>query len=264
VFRAPALRKPTTFALGESRALTPLHIVREFALLLAACLAYFGVRGLTEGDAARAVDNAWALIDLERSLGLFREAAMQDALLDVRGLTTLANWVYMWGHWPVIAVIGGWLLFRAPASYYVLRNAFLISGAIGLVIFMVFPVAPPRLTDLGVVDTVTLHSHSYRVLQPPGFVNQYAAVPSLHFGWNLLVGIAIVRQSSGRLGKLLGWAMPVLMWLAVIVTAKHYIIDTVIGAAVALTGLLVARLVAARPSAGDRRWRAPHLQRPRG
>jgi membrane-associated phospholipid phosphatase len=120
------------------------------------------------------------------------------------------------------------------------RNALLISGAIGLVIFATFPVAPPRLTDLAVVDTVTLHSNAYRVLQPPAFVNQYAAMPSLHFGWDLLIGLALIRTATSRPMRLLGWIMPVLMAVAVILTANHYILDVFAGGAVALTGLLFA------------------------
>lgn len=90
---------------------------------------------------------------------------------------------------------------KRPAAYSVFRNAFFISGTIGIIIFVLYPVAPPRLADVGVVDTVTMYSSSYRVLQPPAFVNQYAAVPSLHFGWDLLMGIALVTQSRWRVRR---------------------------------------------------------------
>ena len=71
------------------------------------------------------------------------------------------------------------------------------------------PVAPPRfLTAYGFVDTVTEETEAYRVLQPPVFVNQYAAVPSLHFGWNLLMGIAVASLADSRIMRLLGWLMP--------------------------------------------------------
>jgi PAP2 superfamily/Glycerophosphoryl diester phosphodiesterase family len=126
------------------------------------------------------------------------EPALQDLTLRSNSLVTVANWIYIWGHWPVIIAVGAWLWLRRPSTYYLVRNAFLISGAIGLVIFATFPVAPPRLTDLSVVDTVTLHSNAYRVLQPPAFVNQYASVPSLHFGWDLLIGLALIHTASSR------------------------------------------------------------------
>jgi hypothetical protein len=223
----------------EHRLPLPL-VLREIALCLAAYLVYFRVRGLTESDAARAVRNAGRIIDLERALGIFWEPRLQDLIVGHHALVTLANWVYMWGHWPVIIATGTWLLWTRPRSYLLVRNAFIISGAIGLLIFTVFPVAPPRLTDLSLVDTVTRYSHSYRVLQPPAFVNQYAAVPSLHFGWNMLIGILLVRESPRRSFRILGALLPVAMAAAVVLTANHYIIDVILGAIVALTGLLIA------------------------
>jgi hypothetical protein len=115
-----------------------------------------------------------------------------------------------------------------------------ISGAIGLVIFALFPVAPPRLADVDIVDTVTLHSNSYRVLQPPGLVNQFAAVPSLHFGWNLLIGIVLFTKGQNVITRAAGLAIPPIMLLAIVLTANHYIIDALLGGMVALAGLALA------------------------
>ncbi len=219
------------------------QLAREIALILVAYFAYFWVRGLTEGSEARAVANAARIINIERTLGFFWEPALQTLILGNHSLITLANWAYIWGHWPVIGITGLWLFLSRPQAYRLFRDAFFISGAIGLVIFMAFPVAPPRLTDIDVVDTVTAYSKAYRVLQPPALVNQYAAVPSLHVGWNLLVGIALVREAPWRWAKAFGVIMPVVMFLAIVLTANHYIVDGVAGAAIALTGLLLAQRV---------------------
>ena len=98
-----------------------------------------------------------------------------------------------------------------------------------MVIFVSYPVAPPRLADLGLIDTVTQRSQAYRVLQPPDFVNQYAAMPSLHAGWDLLIGMSIVAAASTVWLRTVGFAMPVLMAFSVVVTANHYIVDVVAG-----------------------------------
>src|SRR6185312_9767346 len=119
--------------------------------------------------------------------------------------------------------------------YFRLRNAMLISGAIGLVIFTLFPLAPPRLAELGLVDTVTRSSDAYRVLQPTMFTNQYAAMPSLHVGWDLLVGLAILAAARGPLLRAFGAVMPVLMVAAVVLTANHYIVDAIAGATLTAT-----------------------------
>jgi hypothetical protein len=105
---------------------------------------------------------------------------------------------------------------------------------------VVFPVAPPRLADIGLVDTVTQHSNAYRVLQPKAFTNQYAAVPSLHFGWDLLIGIALVTNARWLAVRVFGAVVPVLMFAAIVLTANHYIFDAIAGGAVALTGLGLA------------------------
>jgi membrane-associated phospholipid phosphatase len=224
----------------RKRGLPAIRLAEELILIISGYVGYFAVRGLTEGDAARAVKNADLVIGLERWLHIFWEPALQDGVLRSHALVTASNWVYIWGHWPVILIVGAWLWLHQRPTYYLVRNALLISGAIGLVIFATFPVAPPRLTDLVVVDTVTLHSNAYRVLQPPAFVNQYAAMPSLHFGWDLLIGLALIRTATSRPMRLLGWIMPVLMAVAVILTANHYILDVFAGGVVALTGLLLA------------------------
>jgi membrane-associated phospholipid phosphatase len=95
---------------------------------------------------------------------------------------------------------------------------------------------------LGLVDTVTERSHAYRVLQPAAFVNQYAAMPSLHFGWDLLVGIAVVRNARAWYFRVVGLALPLAMAWAVVATANHFLIDCVAGAALALLALAVATL----------------------
>jgi hypothetical protein len=108
--------------------------------------------------------------------------------------------------------------------------------------------------DAGLVDTVTQRSNSYRVLQPPAFVNQYAALPSLHVGWDLLMGIAVMTAATGVTLRVVGALMPLAMVAAVVLTANHYLLDVIAGAAVALTGLALAvsyerfRAHRARPS----------------
>ena len=232
-------------------------LLREAALVLFAYFAYFAVRGTTEGDLASALEHARQIAQLERALGLFVEPALQAAVIGQHWLVTLFNWIYIWGHWPFIGVVAIWLFYARPLAYRSFRNAFLISGAIGLAFFMAFPMAPPRLAEFGLVDTVVEHSNFYRLLQPPQLTNQYAAFPSLHFGWNLLIGIALIREAPRLALRALGVLMPLLMLVAIVLTANHYIIDAVAGAIVALVGLLLARRI-------ERRRRAPEGTAPEG
>jgi hypothetical protein len=212
----------------------------EVGLIVAAYFAYFLVRGLTQSNHDLAVAHGWDVVHFERSLGIQWEDNIQDALLQGHWAVTLANWMYIWGHWPVIALGGTYLMLAKPMTYRRFRNAFLISGGIAIIIFATFPVAPPRMLDLGLVDTVTTYSHSYRTMQPHALTNQYAAVPSLHFGWDLLIGIALWQSTKVIWVRIFAVAAPTLMCVAIIVTANHYIIDAVAGGAVALTGLAIS------------------------
>lgn len=216
-----------------------LLLGRQAVLVVGAILCYFGVRGFTEGAIEIADRNAGWIFDLERDLLLDLELGLQSALLDHRALLDLANWVYIWMHWPLITVTLVWLFVRHRPTYFEFRNAIFISGAIGLVIYASFPATPPRLFDGAFVDTVTQHSHSYRVLQPPGLVNKYAAMPSLHMGWNLLAAITWFRASRARWRLVPVVMMPLMMAWATVATANHWVLDVLAGSTVALTGLAI-------------------------
>jgi hypothetical protein len=152
----------------------------------------------------------------------------------------LTNWVYIWGHWPVILATAAALYLYRRDRYYLLRNALFVSGAIGFVFFALVPVAPPRLLELGLVDTVTDQSNAYRALQPPGLTNQYAALPSLHVGWNIVVGIVLLLTFAHVAIRAFAVVSPAAMTFAVVATANHYVLDVVAGIVVVLVGLAVA------------------------
>ncbi len=249
----PPLTRVTAAPWTERIALNIRELARQIAFVGAAVLLYFVVRGLTQGSVGDAVDNGMALLRLEHRLGLDREAWAQDLILGRPVLVDLANWIYIWGHWPVIAATLLWLHHAHRRHYLLLRNAMFLSGAVGLVIFATFAVAPPRLLDVGLTDTVAVHSTSYRVLQPPALVNKYAAMPSLHVGWNLLVGVTLFRVARRWPLRVFAVASPVLMAVAVVVTANHFVLDGVAGAALSLAGLWASYRVTPQLELLDRR-----------
>ena len=217
------------------------------------------MRAATDDKASLAEAHARSLVHLEHTLGIERESDLQRVVIDHHWLVTLANWVYIWGHWPLIAVSAIWLFRHRPDAYRLMRTAIFISGAIGMIIFLAYPVAPPRLTGLGLTDTVTRYSHAYRALQPPSLMDRYAALPSLHFGWDLLVGLTLARFHPRTPVRVLGALMPVAMGLAVIATANHYMIDVIVGGIVAMTGLALATLLT---RARERRAQGPSAEPP--
>lgn len=236
-------------------------------LLLAMTLPiYYLVRGLAHTRVDEAVDRGVDIINVEKSLGIFWEVELQAWALSIDGLdVVLANY-YLFGHLPVIATVAVWLYFCHRPQYLVLRNAFLISGAIALFFYVNYPTAPPRLlpADLGFgfVDTVVEQYEDSRPLTPSWFVNEYAAFPSMHIGWNLLVGIAVWTATKNLWMRAFAILMPFMMFIDIVVTANHYFIDAIAGLLVMAAGLgiaLAARRIAALvvvPSeeSSDRWW----------
>ena len=222
--------------------------VRELGIFIVAYLVYFGVRAVTEGTAATAMDNAMDLIRLEQRLGIAWEGGVQEGIVGSRLLVDAANAVYIYGHWPVIIVCGVLLFRHRRDHYYRLRNACLLSGLVGLAIFVLYPVAPPRLTDLPLVDTVTRSAEGYRQAIPQDLVNQYAAMPSFHAGWNVLLGIVVFQATRHVLLRALAVVGPAAMVAAVVATANHFVIDVIAGVAIVLAGLAVLNAID--------RWRA--------
>jgi membrane-associated phospholipid phosphatase len=102
--------------------------------------------------------------------------------------------------------------------------------------------APPRfLESYGFVDTVAAGSEAYATLYPASVANWYAAMPSLHVGWTLLMGIALATLAGNRLVRAIGIVLPVAMYAATVLTANHYLADGLAGTMVAVTGLAIAR-----------------------
>lgn len=222
------------------------RIASEVVLLAAAGLAYSLVRGLTDDRVNVAFANADRVIDLERRLGIFVEEQWQGAIVDTP-IVHVANAVYVL-YWPVIAGVLAWLLVRHPRRYRLYRNAVLASGAVTLAIFATYPLAPPRfLPEYGFTDTIAAYSGNYREFNASALVNEYAAMPSLHLGWILLVTIAVLGIVRSRPARLAVATLPVAMFAAIVLTGNHFIVDGVVGVAVVLVGLLIASLADRAP-----------------
>ena len=223
------------------RAAVYSRYVREPLVMGVAYLLYYLVRHQAAQRTADAFQNAGDLVRFEQQLGIFKELSLQAATLPYEGLTQLFNVIYFYGHFPLIILVGLWLFWKHPPVYSLVRNAFLASGAIALVIFLLFPVAPPRLIGGGFVDTLRF-TIALTYDNSPG-VNEFAAVPSMHVGWNLLLALGLFTATRNPLVRALALLLPPAMILATVVTGNHYLLDTVAGIMTAVTGLTIALLI---------------------
>jgi hypothetical protein len=214
----------------------------EIGLVALSFLLYFIVRGLVVDRAGEALANADDIIDLERSLGIFWEPQLQELIIGHRWAVQLMNFVYFWLDFPLIVVVGLWMYFTHRHEYTVTRDALLLSGAISLVIYNLYPVMPPRLLPDGeFIGTIEKYSDlSYQAASMQAFVNPYAAVPSLHFGWAVIVGGAMFLTMRNPLLRAFGLLLPWAQLASIVFTANHYILDAFVGLVVCLAGILLA------------------------
>src|SRR5918996_5048202 len=194
---------------------------------------YLAVRGLSIASADEALANARALVDVERALGLFHEAWLQDALGALEGMLSV---YYLLGFAPLFVSVLTWLALRQRGVYRELRSLLLLSIALAVLVHLALPVAPPRLVpELGIADSVGLDRDGSSFAGIP--YNPYAAMPSMHVGWSLLLGLFALRAAGSPLVRSFFVVHPAVMAVAVTVTGNHYFLDSLAGAAIALAAL---------------------------
>jgi len=176
----------------------------------------------------------------------------------VPGLAGLLGFAYLAFH---ILVTGGvlvWVYRAHRAKFALLRTTLVVSTAIALVGYVLYPAAPPRLSGLGFADTVTEHAHVNLSSDFLGsFYNPIAAVPSLHFGYAFIVGVAVAALARRRAVRLAGAAYPALMLFIIVATGNHFLFDAFAGGVVAVAGWLVAKVLVAEPRVSAARQFAP-------
>ena len=186
-------------------------------------------------DAARPEANAELIMDIERLLGIFVEPDVQRLTQDA-GLEPVTTWLYTAVHQPAYVGFFIVLFFIGQPVFSFVWRWFWIANAMALPIFWLFPLAPPRL-----MPELALDDPTHTALQLGGsttwliesqFINQYAAMPSLHIGYPLIFATVIFFLLSATRWRWLIWLYPAAMLWAVVASANHYFLDAVGGAAV--------------------------------
>jgi membrane-associated phospholipid phosphatase len=210
----------------------------ECGLWVALYLSYLALRDVSIGSAQEAVRNGVALVHAEEALGLFHEASVQR-LVEGSHLETLFDAYYLIGFGPTIVAMLLWLMFRHRSAYKTLRTWLLVSLALASVLYLLVPTAPPRLVPgLDIGDTVGLAAHDTGSFLGIRF-NPYAAMPSMHVGWALLLGIIGVRIFRRPLVRVAFALYPLGMAICVIATGNHYFLDSIVGAGIALLAVMI-------------------------
>jgi hypothetical protein len=191
-------------------------------------------RGLAAGDATVAERHADGIVRFERRLHVFAEPAIQRATEHVHGLPALLGFSYLTLHLAVTAAVLVWVYRRHRHAYARLRNTLALASALAVVVYALFPAAPPRLAGLQMGDTVSRATPvDLGSSLVSSFYNPYAAVPSMHIGFALIAAAAVFTLARRRVLRLAALAYPVLVLLVIVATGNHFFFDAAAGAAVA-------------------------------
>jgi membrane-associated phospholipid phosphatase len=233
-----------------------LDAIRQLALFAGAYYLYRIVRGFVDGQAGLAFENARTLVDVERSLGLFFEPGLQAWAKGEEWLLTSANWMYVNSHFVVTTTFLIWLYLARNHAFYYVRNMFMVAMSLALAGYVAFPTAPPRfLPEWGFTDTVANFVGESADNSANVLYNPFAAVPSMHVAFALMIAIPAIYLVKRRALKLL-WALyPVAVSFVVVVTANHYWLDAVLGAVVAAVSAWAATAAFARVRPEAWAWR---------
>ncbi|CAA9534883.1 MAG: FIG00761799: membrane protein [uncultured Solirubrobacteraceae bacterium] len=225
---------------------------RQLLLFCGAYYLYRLVRGLVDGRAAQAFHNAREIISLEQSLNLFVEPAVHAWASGTAWIIDFASWMYVNSHFTVTVVTLAWIYLYRNSAFYFVRNMFMAAMGMALLMYVLYPTAPPRfMPELGFADSVAEFT---RVGSDSAVANvlfnPYAAVPSMHVCFALMLSIPMARMVHRRWVAAVWLAYPAVVSFVVVATANHWWLDAAIGAGVAaVSAWFASMLVRALPHA---------------
>jgi hypothetical protein len=231
-------------------------LFRQALLFFVAYNGYQVVRGIADGRHAAAIANGLHIMHLERSLGTFFEPGLQQAFLAHQWVIDLANWMYFNSHFVITTAFLVWLYLRRNDNFNFVRNMFLVAMGLALLGYGLFPTAPPRMfPDSGFTDTISAFTNSHQDSSFTGLlVNPYAAVPSMHIAFSLMIAVPAMNLVRSAWARALWSTYPLAVFFVIIVTANHFWFDAAAGAAVACMAAATSRQLARlRPDAWS--WR---------
>jgi hypothetical protein len=203
------------------------------------------------------------VIHLERSLGAFFEPGFQQAFISHQWLIEAANWMYFNSHFVVTISFLAWLYLFRNENFNFVRNMFMVAMVLALMGYTLFPTAPPRMfPGAGFTDTIHVFTN---MNQDSSFasvlVNPYAAVPSMHIAFSLMIAIPAMNLVRSVWARALWSGYPLVVFFVIVVTANHFWFDAAAGAAVACLAAVTAhQLARLRPDAWS--WREAPEQAP--
>jgi membrane-associated phospholipid phosphatase len=248
----PANAVEASFVLAERAPARPARAPWWGELLAVAWLAflYDVVTGLAPTREALAMAHGRSILSLERSLGVDPELALDRWLSAHHTLGAICSYYYDVAHFAVTLGLLGWLWWRRTDVYRPLRNALVAINVLGLLVFWLCPVAPPRMLAGSGFSDVVAASHtlgSWHTGSLAADADQFGAMPSLHLAWAAWCALVIWRLASRRWARVVAVSYPCSVALAVLSTGNHYMLDVLAGLATCAAAVALVWLVSRRP-----------------
>jgi membrane-associated phospholipid phosphatase len=220
----------------------------ELAVIAWLSVLYDTVTNLAPAREALALAHGRSILGFEHSLGLDPELALNRWLAGHHALGAVASYYYDNAHFAITLGLLGWLWWRRADVYRPLRNALVSINLLGLLVFWLCPVAPPRMLAAAGFSDVVAVSHtigSWHTGSLAADADQFGAMPSLHLAWAAWCGLAIWRLSRRRWARALALLYPALTAVVVMATGNHYLLDVLAGVATFWLAVGLVRLAAA-------------------
>ncbi|MEA2194564.1 MAG: hypothetical protein QOG42_998 [Solirubrobacteraceae bacterium] len=219
-----------------------LDIVRQLVLFGGAYMLYRLVRGLADSRTTVAFQHARELISTERALHFFVEPSIQAWAQGSHLLMEAANGLYITAQSSVLIGALLYLYMFHNRSFYFVRNMVMVSMAVALVGYIVFPTAPPRfLPEWGFFDSVAdFTGVPATTASVNALFNPYAAIPSMHVAFALMLGWPLARLARHRAVRAFWLCYPFIITFVTVATANHFLADAILGALTAAFSAYVA------------------------
>jgi hypothetical protein len=217
----------------------------ELLAILSFYVVYSFVRNASRSGSGVAYLHARQLMHWERLVGMYHEVQIEHWALHFRPLVIAMNYLYGSLHFVVTAGVLIFLFRHRTDDYPRWRNTLAATTLFALVGFVLWPLMPPRLlpSSYHFVDTLARYPTfwSFDSGAMSKVSNQYAAMPSLHFGWSMFCATALAPRVPAGARRIAVMCYPLLTLIAIVLTANHYFLDAAGGLVVFAAGYSLAR-----------------------
>jgi hypothetical protein len=221
-------------------------LFRQIVLFCGAYWLYRLVRGMVYDQSVAAFQHARDLIGLERSVHVFVEPSVQAWAMGSGFLDDAASWTYLNSHFVITTCTLAFIYLFRNEHFYFVRNMFMVAMGFALIGYMIYPTAPPRmLPEYGFVDSVADFT-GVSESSVDALFNPFAAVPSMHVCFALMLSFPMIRMARHRWAKALWVAYAPVVTFVVIATGNHWVFDAFTGALVAGVSAVAAQTLFAR------------------